>query len=242
MSSISFSINIFFIYTSNPRKQIKENSLKNSCSSSGASWKVSFAQLYFSSTSFFNASTCSCSKENKLSVKEDVIRIKIDESYKIKVSQTNEEPLKWSSLDENIATVNEKGEVKGCSNGITTVTAQTETQAVHIGVVVESNEGYVDVDGNFVQVFDGVSNITEITVGAKGGGKEDITVNVGDKLQLRAYVTPSDSQDPIVWKSDDESIAHVNKDGVLEILKKGKTTITAYAPNGVNGKLIVRCK
>lgn len=185
---------------------------------------------------------CSCSEENKISVKEDVIRIKIDEEYAVKVYQTKNEKLTWSSLDSEIASVDEKGVVTAKSNGITTITARTNNKHVHVGVIVDGNDGYVDSDGNFVQVFDGVSDITEITVGVKGGGKEDITIKVGDKFQLRAYTTPSDSQDPIVWKSDDSSIARVSEDGVLEAMGKGKTTITAYAPNGVNGKLTVRCK
>ncbi len=185
---------------------------------------------------------CSCSEENKLSVKEDIIRIKIDESYTIKVNQTKKENLTWSSLDPSIATVSPEGTVTAIGNGITTITAKTDKQHVHVGVVVGGNEGYVDNDGTFVQVFDGVSDITEITVGVKGGGKDDVTVKVGDKFQLRAYTTPSDSQDHITWKSDNSSIARVKEDGTLEVINKGMVTITAYAPNGVNGKLIVRCK
>lgn len=185
---------------------------------------------------------CSCSKENKISVKEDIIRIKIGETYAIKVSQTNKEKLTWSSLDDSIATVDSEGKVTAQSNGITTVTASAGSKHVHVGVVVGGNEGYVDSDGTYVQVFDGESDITEITVGVKGGGKEDITVKTGDTFQLRAYTNPSDSQDPITWKSDNTGIARVKEDGTLEVVGKGMATITAYAPNGVNGKLIVRCK
>ena len=185
---------------------------------------------------------CSCSEENKLSVKEDIVRMKIDEKYTIKVSQTNEKQLTWYSLDPAVATVSPEGTVTAVGNGITTVTARTDKEHVQIGIIVGGNDGYVDNDGTYVQVFDGVSDITEITVGVKGGGKDDVTVKVGDKLQLRAYITPSDSQDPIVWKSDNNNIARVKDDGSLEIISKGIATITAYAPNGVNGKLIVRCK
>lgn len=185
---------------------------------------------------------CSCSKENNLSVKEDIIRMKIDENYTIKVEQTNEEHLTWSSADASIATVSPEGTVTAMGNGITTVTAVAKDKFVHVGVIVGGNEGYVDSDGTYVQVFDGVSDITEIVVGVVAGGKEDVTVKVGDTLKLRAYVTPSDCQDPIVWQSSDGATARVKDDGTLEILKKGMVTITAFAPNGVNGKLIVRCK
>ena len=189
-----------------------------------------------------SAILCSCGGENVLTVKEDVVRMKIDESYTIKVAQEREEPLTWSSGDNSIAIVSPEGTVSAVGNGITTVTARGENAFVHVGIVVGGNNDYTDENGNVVQVFDGVSDIEEITVGVRGGGKNDVTVKVGDSLQLRAYTVPSDSKDTIVWQSDDSTVARVDEKGKLQIIKKGVTTITAYAPNGVNGKLIIRCK
>lgn len=185
---------------------------------------------------------CSCSKENTLSVEEDIIRMKIDDSYTLKVGQTKEEQLTWSTADSDVATVSPEGTVTATGNGITTVTAEAEGKYVHIGVIVGGNEGYYTNSGEFIPVFDGNSNITEIVVGVKGGSKEDVTVKVGDVHQLKAYVTPSDSTDTIVWQSADSSIARVDAEGKVQIIQKGITTITAYAPNGVNGKMILRCK
>ena len=185
---------------------------------------------------------CSCSKENTLSVEEDIIRMKIDDSYTLKVGQTKEEQLTWSTADSDVATVSPEGTVIATGNGITTVTAEAEGKYVHIGVIVGGNEGYYTNSGEFIPVFDGNSNITEIVVGVKGGSKEDVTVKVGDVHQLKAYVTPSDSTDTIVWQSADSSIARVDAEGKVQIIQKGITTITAYAPNGVNGKMILRCK
>lgn len=188
------------------------------------------------------AMLCSCGKENILTVKEDVVRMKIDESYTIKVEQEKEETLTWLSADNSIAIVSPEGTVSAVGNGITTVTACGEDAYIHVGIVVGGNNDYVDENGNVVQVFDGVSDITEITVGVKGGGKNDVTVKVGDTLQLRAYTVPSDSKDAIVWQSDDSSIARIDEKGKVQIISKGIATVTAYAPNGVNGKLILRCK
>lgn len=185
---------------------------------------------------------CSCGKENILTVKEDVVRMKIDESYTIKVEQEKEETLTWSSADSSIAIVSPEGTVSAVGNGITTVTARGEDAYIHVGIVVGGNNDYVDENGNVVQVFDGVSDITELAVGVRGGGKNDVTVKVGDTIELRAYTVPSDSKDTIVWQSDDSSIARVDEKGKVHIISKGVTTITAYAPNGVNGKLILRCK
>lgn len=185
---------------------------------------------------------CSCGGENTLSVKEKNIRMKIDESYTVKVEQKKEETLSWSSADESIAIVSPEGTVSAVGNGITTVTARGEKAYVHVGVIVGGNNDYTDKNGNIVRVFDGVSDITEISVGVRGGGKDDISIKVGESFQLRAYTDPSDSKDTIVWQSDDSAVARVDEKGKLTAVGKGKTTITAYAPNGVNGKLIVRCK
>ncbi len=185
---------------------------------------------------------CSCGGENVITVKEKNIRMKIDESYTIKAEQKKEETLSWTSADESVVVVSPEGTVSAVGNGITTVTARGEKAFVHIGVIVGGNNDYTDKNGNVVRVFDGVSDITEIVVGVRGGGKEDVSVKVGETFQLRAYTTPSDSKDEIVWQSDDKSIARVDEKGVLQAVGKGNTTITAYAPNGVNGKMIVRCK
>lgn len=185
---------------------------------------------------------CSCGGENILTVKEKNVRMKIDESYTVKVQQKKEETLLWTSADESVAIVSPEGTVSAVGNGITTVTARGEKAFVHVGVIVGGNNDYTDKNGNVVRVFDGVSDITEISVGVRGGGKEDISVKVGESFQLRAYTVPSDSKDTIVWQSDDSTIARVDEKGKLQAVGKGKTTITAYAPNGVNGKLIVRCK
>jgi len=185
---------------------------------------------------------CSCGGENVITVKEKNIRMKIDESYTIKAEQKKEETLSWTSADESVVVVSPEGTVSAVGNGITTVTARGEKAFVHIGVIVGGNNDYTDKNGNVVRVFDGVSDITEIVVGVRGGGKEDVSVKVGETFQLRAYTTPSDSKDEIVWQSDDKSVARVDDKGVLQAVGKGNTTITAYAPNGVNGKMIVRCK
>lgn len=185
---------------------------------------------------------CSCGGENVITVKEKNIRMKIDESYTIKAEQKKEETLSWTSADESVVVVSPEGTVSAVGNGITTVTARGEKAFVHIGVIVGGNNDYTDKNGNVVRVFDGVSDITEIVVGVRGGGKEDVSVKVGETFQLRAYTTPSDSKDEIVWQSDDKSVARVDEKGVLQAVGKGNTTITAYAPNGVNGKMIVRCK
>lgn len=187
---------------------------------------------------------CSCGEEPSLSAKEDVICIKVDESYTINVAQTDGEQITWSSRDTSVATVSPEGTVTGVGNGTTTIKLKTKNGYDHVGVVVESDTGYIDGEGNYIPAFTQQSNITEIVVGVKGGNKSDVTVRVGDVLQLKAYTTPQDSTDKITWHVDNASKAYVSvdEDGKVHIKAKGNATVTAYAPNGVSGKILLRCK
>ena len=186
---------------------------------------------------------CSCGESPYLAVKEDVICIKVDETYTINVEQSDNEPVKWSSGDSAIATVSPEGTVTGVGSGTTTIRLKAGDSYAYVGVLVESDDGYFDEQGNYIPAYNQQSDITEIEVGVKAGGKGDVTLNVGEVYQLKAYITPSDSKDTVAhWKSADESIAKVDENGKVTVMKSGKTTVSAYAPNGVKGDIILRCK
>lgn len=183
-----------------------------------------------------------CGGDKAITVKEKNLRMNIDEKYTVKIVDGSEKDVVWSSNDESIAVVSPDGTVTAIGNGITTVTAKAADSYVHVGVIVGGNNDYTDAFGNVVEVFDGVSDITEIAVGVKNGGKGDVSVKKGETFQLVAYITPSDSKDKIVWRVEDSTVARVDEKGVLQTVGAGKTKVTAYAPNGVSGDLILRVK
>lgn len=190
---------------------------------------------------------CACGEKKGISLKEktDVLSMKVDEKYTIKLDYDGKDPVQWTSNDEAIAVVSPDGTVSAVGNGITTVTAKAEESFVHVGVIVGGNGDYTDEFGNVVEVFDQHSDITEIVVGVKGGSKSDVTINAakdGDTFTLRAYTVPSDSTDKIAWRTSDSKVVRVDEKGVMKIVGKGMTTISAYAPNGVKGEMIVRVK
>ncbi len=186
-------------------------------------------------------SSCGADK-HKIIIKEDTIRIKIDEKYTVKAETKKKDNITWSSHDEKIAIVGPDGTVTAVGGGITTITARTEKSYAHVGVIVEGASSYIDKNGNENLVFNGESDIEEIIVGVKGGGKGEVSIRTGDKFTLKAYTTPSDSKDKIVWQSQDKNVVRVNSKGEMEAVGPGKTSIFAYAPNGVKGELIVRVK
>lgn len=183
---------------------------------------------------------CACGKkENKLSAKESVIKLDTGKNYTIELENGDAANLEWESDDETIATVSENGTVTGKHDGVTVISGKTKAGYVHVGVIVEGKEEYVDKNGNVVKIYNEPSDITAITVGVKGGSKSDVTVKKGDTYTLVAYTEP-ESSDKIDWKSENKSVVSVNKDGVISAVGKGQAKVIAYAPNGVKGEMIVR--
>ncbi|MDR0222490.1 MAG: Ig-like domain-containing protein [Oscillospiraceae bacterium] len=67
-----------------------------------------------------------------------------------------------------------------------------------------------------------------------------ITLKVGDKLKLGAFLTPSSSKDSVKWKSSKKSVASVSSSGQVTAKAKGSATITVTAASGAAGKLRIK--
>ncbi|MEG0775813.1 Ig-like domain-containing protein, partial [Clostridium sp.] len=119
---------------------------------------------------------------------------------------TNKEVI-WSSSDEGIATVNDKGIVTPLLPGVAVIRATT-------------------VDGNFstfsvVYVVQGVNNVTL--------SSNSLKLKVGDGgVILTAKVNPDNvSLKEIKWTSSNPSVAIVGSNGVVIPVSKGSAVITA---------------
>ena len=73
---------------------------------------------------------------------------------------------------------------------------------------------------------------TKVTVDQK-----KVTLKKGKTCQLKATVTPVNSQDKVTYKSSDSKIASVDKNGKITAKKKVKATITI-----TSGKKKTTCK
>ena len=175
-------------------------------------------------------SACGKGESNTVKIKEnEAIRLNADEKYTVEVKAKKSEKVIWSSANEEIVKIDDEGTITAKGNGITTVTARTETGYDHVGVIVGGDDVYTDKNGNIVQTFDGESDITEISVSVRGGGSDDVSIKNGDIYSLSAKITPSDSEDPIVWKSSDSKVVTVSESGEIEACSKGIAKIRAYA-------------
>lgn len=118
----------------------------------------------------------------------------------------------WSSSDENIATVDAKGNVKAISAGKVRFTATA-------------------VDGSEVESFVELDVIQPIT--RLSAEESRVVITEGDKTSISLIITPENAtiQD-IEWSSSDESIATVDDKGTLTTVGVGRCTISAKTTDG----------
>ena len=124
----------------------------------------------------------------------------------------------WKSSDATVATVDANGKVVAKKAGEVTITATAGGVSGTLKITVSDKAPTV-------------IPVQSVTV----TGKQELVE--GASTTLTATVAPADATDKTVtWKSSDESVATVDKDGVVTAKKAGTVTITATA-GGVSGTL-----
>ena len=125
-------------------------------------------------------------------------------------SNATNKTIKWTTSDKKIATVSNKGLVKGIKPGKVTITATTSNNKK-------------------------VTCIVRVNIPAKSISisPTTLTVNKGatDKLTVKFNPTNTTSKE-IKWESANKSIATVNSSGVVTGVKVGSTTIKATSKYG----------
>lgn len=156
-----------------------------------------------------------------LELDREEAEIKVGEMIELVAKVTPESAsdmeLEWSSKNEKIATVSQKGVVKGISKGATIISCTTldgEYIAICLVTVTEA---------------DGPRTVT-ITV------NKSATVGVKKSYQLTATVDGAEV-DPstLSWKSSNKKIAKVTKSGVVKGVAVGKCKITVKMKDGSIG-------
>lgn len=124
----------------------------------------------------------------------------------------------WSSSNDNIATV-EGGSVTGKAGGTVTITAASGEESVTCTVTVTGDPWVSDAKLSL--------------------NKTDFTLYASDNLDVQMKVSGTDS--PVVWASENPSVATISESGVVRWAGKGTTNVTAT----VDGQVltcIVRCR
>ena len=115
------------------------------------------------------------------------------------------------SLDENVATVDEQGNVTAKAYGKARIMATSE-------------------DGEFTDVceFDVYEHATGVSLSSSA-----LKMKIGEKQTLIATIMPEGKTDgQMEWRSSDTDVAEVDAEGVVKAKAKGKATITVTTVDG----------
>lgn len=162
-------------------------------------------------------STCTLTvKQKATGLDFDVtnLELSVGQTYTLKVKATPanaEYSLKWSSLDNTIATVDDNGTVTGKAVGKTVIIATNSTGgAIYCNVIVKA-----------------VATGLQLNYSEK-------TVVIGDTLDIKATIKPSNAASTVsvVWTSSKPKVASISSKGKLKALKGGTTVIKATTSDG----------
>lgn len=119
--------------------------------------------------------------------------------------------VSYYSSDPSVVTVDSNGLITGIKEGSAVITVRT-------------NQDNISVNMN-VTVIRNVAKNVKLT-------ETSVTISKNDTYALGATVTPANASDKTVtYVSDDQTIATVDKTGIIKGIKPGTTTITV-TPNG----------
>ncbi len=133
--------------------------------------------------------------------------------------------LEWTSSDDSIVRVNK-------NNG--QITARKTDSIKQVTISAKALDGS-DISSDFVLSIHPLA--TNVIISQDGfilekKAKLNISLAETQMIQLDAAVEPSEAIQSILWKSSEERVAKIDENGVVTILKKGKTTIYATADDG----------
>lgn len=118
--------------------------------------------------------------------------------------------LKWSSDNENVATVDASGKVTAVGVGQARITATSEVfeEASPAECVVTVNKNDVQIEGVALD-------------------KTAIEITTGNTAQLSASVLPEGSPQGVTWSSSNSEVASVDEAGLVTAIAEGTAVVTA---------------
>jgi uncharacterized protein YjdB len=147
-----------------------------------------------------------------LNFTEKAIRIgdKFDLDASVSPSDATNQKITWVSSNPEIATVNKNGLVEGLAPGIVKITAKVEGETITAVCTVTVNEDAAGIELNHISY----------------------RLGLGDKVTLKAIVTPEFASQNVKWTSSNTKVASVNSKGKVVGISYGFATIKAMTKDG----------
>lgn len=117
----------------------------------------------------------------------------------------------WTSSDNAISTVDEKGLVSGIGEGVAVISAEIDTMKASCEVIVNS------ADSPDEKVFAIFLNFAKYLM------------KTGETIQLEATLVPSDAECDIIWSTSDATVATVDRTGLVTGISDGTASVYAKA-------------
>ncbi len=152
--------------------------------------------------------------------------------YHVGPASSDDLTIVFTTSDESVASVDQDGTIHARSLGECIVRATPP-----IGFGAEASV--------VVNVIPEVIKATSITIENTTPSGEDGVIYVTDKIQLKATILPENhTYSRLTWHSDNEHIATVDADGLVNCVGEGNVTITAKAHDhsGVEGAFSLTVK
>ncbi|MBQ9715029.1 MAG: VanZ family protein [Clostridia bacterium] len=130
---------------------------------------------------------------------------------------TTQTDLIWSSSDDNVFVVDDKGKVTAKAQGVATLTA---TSVFDDDIFDTAQLTILPQEITPVVPVQSIAIVAGSLVGYKGKSQ-----------QLVANLLPAEAEDSVTWSTSDKSIATVSQKGVIKFRKAGQVTITAKCCN-----------
>ena len=155
---------------------------------------------------YISVSSVTLNKKSANIVKGKSITLKAT----VKPSNATEKTVTWKSNNPKIASVDNKGKVKGLKKGTAKITVKTSNGKSAVCKIT---------------VLEPVKSI-KFT-------KKAYSLKAGNSITLKPVISPkAASNKDVTWKSSDKKIATVDKNGKVKGKKKGKVTITVTTKDG----------
>jgi len=118
--------------------------------------------------------------------------------------------VKWTSSNDNIAYVDQDGEVFAKAPGKVWISATSE-------------------DGNEIKAFCTIRVLDNVSATRVAVNAKEIFILAGNGRQLSATIYPRTANEDLLWMSTDTSIANVSSDGYVSTVGVGECEIIAYS-------------